>query len=562
MTRSTHTYTAVLIGLPDVALSVRGGRITLDSGRAPHVQGTLDIAFPAQSTLNALDPRLNARIRVTADAVFPTFSQSRTFNLGLRARPTRHRTAVVSLELASDEALLSDYAPLADDLTPYSHQASLRAIVNYALGKAIPGATLAAVPTGNASVATPSDAVNMIPDPSFEGDGSTYVAINCNRDIDTSWAAHGARSVNVWGASSAASCVSIGGDTGGMRLGLQAGRSYVLSATGRVKSAVGGSADPNARRVVVMYRSGTGAYQAAASSALPTTVGTATRVSVTVTLPATATEAFVRAYLGHTVGEVQWDAFRLSEKPIDPTDTATTYFDGGTADTATYQYDWSGDANKSVSRRTSLIDRAPDTLLWKAGVSALNFVHSLVQAAGYRLVCDETRTWTLRSAEYVAAGNLTFANGVDLVDATDTLSRESTWFDAQVTRYTWTDPDGTRQERIDSFALTATPTRVNLVEVAAPFPGVGRSEYAVRRAQGRGREVSATKVADWTARAEAPVIVLLDGAATQTGLTESVDFDLDNDEITVTTRTTDTLPGSIDLLGGTIDSLVGMIDAL
>jgi hypothetical protein len=186
----------------------------------------------------------------------------------------------------------------------------------------------------------------------------------------------------------------------------------------------------------------------------------------------------------------------------------------------------------------------------------------LVQANGYRLVCDEAREWTLRSADYVAPGASTFVHGVDLTEASDTLDRESTWFDGQVTRYRWEDPNGISQERADSWALTGSPTRVNLVEINAPYPGTGRSEYAVRRAQGRGREVVASRVARWDERAEQDVSVLLSGAPTQVGLTDRVEFNLDNDEVTVTTRTSDANPGSIDLLPGTIDSLAGFINDL
>lgn len=74
--------------------------------------------------------------------------------------------------------------------------------------------------------------------------------------------------------------------------------------------------------------------------------------------------------------------------------------------------------------------------------------------------------------------------------------------------------------------------------------------------------MTATTVSDWKAEAEQAITVYLDGAPIQIGATQSVTFDLDTDRMTVTTRTTDTPLGAIDLLTGTIDSLVGTIDSL
>lgn len=95
MTASTHTKEAYLLGSPRVELSVIGGRITLDAGRAPHVQARLDLPFPGhwesagggssdpltwvpdEDTLTALDPREGARIRIEVHAIFPGGAQHR-----------------------------------------------------------------------------------------------------------------------------------------------------------------------------------------------------------------------------------------------------------------------------------------------------------------------------------------------------------------------------------------------------------------------------------------------------------------------------------------------------
>ena len=82
----------------------------------------------------------------------------------------------------------------------------------------------------------------------------------------------------------------------------------------------------------------------------------------------------------------------------------------------------------------------------------------------------------------------------------------------------------------------------------------------MRRAQQRGRAVTVTVPADWTARAEAPVQIVLGGAPTQIGTVTAVTFDLGEATMTVTARTTDT-PASAWVLIPTgerwIDSPVG-----
>jgi hypothetical protein len=329
VTVSRHEYSALLIGAPDVELNLQGGSITLDAGTAPHVEGTITIAIPDGETLADLDPRQNARVRLEMEANFSTTTQERTFDLSLRDREVNHADATVTLTVASDEALLSDYAPLTDDTTPLTYQSSLADVVDYVLDAAVPGASLESGP--DPDVTTYATTRNLITDPSLQGDGSTFFSVNCTLDkTDTSWAAHGSRSLNLYSPTSSDSFVYVGGDTGAMRLGMSAGKTYVLSATGRVKNALSGAEDVHARRLTAWYYIPTAnVYTPVASDPIPTTVGEATRVSVRFTIPPEATEAFIRVYHGHANGQIQWDAFRLSEytsisTAARPTRTATS----------------------------------------------------------------------------------------------------------------------------------------------------------------------------------------------------------------------------------------------
>lgn len=553
MTASKHVYSAALIGAPDVPLHVLDGQITFDAGRAPHVTASITIAPPDLATLIALDPRLNPRVRITVDATFPTSTQNRTFNLELRRRQAAQNDALIALDLASDEQLLADYGPLADDRAPLTMQASLRQIVNYVIGTAIPGAALQ--PGADVPMRALSNASNLVPNPragvnltDWTGLGGTLTRANGGPPGSPSLISL---------AATATSGLTIVYDR--TKVSVTPGRAYRLSAF-----FIGTTGLPMTFDVVI--------YDAAGNIILdvPEQPGTPAnaweRRSLVFVTPPNAHNAALRFFstVAATSGQqINVSGVRLDEVGDDAVDDAA-YFDGDTIDSAEYRYDWGGPAHASTATRRVLVDApTPEALVWRAGQSALDFLAPLVQVVGYRLVCNELRAWTLRGEAYVAPGSLTIRYAVNMTEGTDEIDRDSgVWFDAAATRYTWDDFDGITQERTDTFAIKSPYNRLWLFEKTTPYPGPGFSAYAVRRAQGRGREVSATAVADWRANAEQPVQITLHEAAIQSGITQTVTFDLSTDEMTVTTRSIDTPAGAIDLLVGTIDALPGTIDAL
>ncbi|MDQ6524330.1 tail fiber protein [Nocardioides sp. LHD-245] len=147
---------------------------------------------------------------------------------------------------------------------------------------------------------------------------------------------------------------SVGGDAGAMRLGMVAGKTYTVSAE-MVVSNHGALGDPTRiDSVVVHHRVGAGAY-----TILSTGPGVG-RKSLTFTLPAGTTEAFVRLYNGGAYlfpnGSAfsAWRAVMLEEAP-----SAGPYFDGSTADSAanftTYDRSWTGTTNGSTSTETATL---------------------------------------------------------------------------------------------------------------------------------------------------------------------------------------------------------------
>lgn len=568
---STHVYEAALRGTPDVPLSMKAGSITLDAGRRPHVSGSITVALPTMSVLAALDPRISPSPRISVEvlASFPWGAQPRSFDLALRDRTVNLEAATVTLQVASDEALLSDFAPLIDDTAPLNFQASLRGLIGYVLSKVTPGAVLA--PSVDVAVPALADSANLIRNPRV-GTGTT--------DWFATWSSGGLTpSRQVAGGPafaptymaylSAAGVLTNGAEIyiAETAVSVTTGKQYRLSVS------LGGAAG---RQLIVdaVCFDGSGnitGYVPAVTTAM--LAGGAWSRAVTVPFETYPNTARIRVRVRATqLGGSEYvnvTAWRLSEATGDPVADGL-YFDGDTADTAQYDYAWqqtTGGAtapHASVStRKVKVAAATPAALTWKAGQDAMSFLAPLVQAAGRRLVCDEARVWTLRTEGYDPGGVLDVRHAVNLVAGSEKISRDDDdWFDAAVSIYTWTDVNGVQQQRTDAYALTPTYTRLRRFEFTTAYPGPGFAQYAVRRAQGRGREVTVTTVADWAAKAEQGITVVLEGAPIQTGETSVVTFNFDTDEMTITSRTVDTPAGAIDLLLGTIDSLAGTIDSL
>lgn len=547
MTDSTHVYTVALKGTPNVPLSKRAGSVSLDARRRPHVQGTLVIAVPSLATLAALDPRLSPPPRVVIDvlATFPWGVQHRVFDLTIRDRSVDLEAATVTLTLASDEALLSDYAPLADDITPLTYQASLRGLIGYVLGKVIPGAVLA--PGADVAVPALAASSNLIRNPRVGVGITDWLSTWSTGGLSASRQAAGGPSYAPAYLAVQATAATVGGYVylSEASLAVTPGKLYELSVD------VGANAGINVQVDAILYDAAGNIVNFATPTAI--TPGAAwKRIATSFVAVGNTVKVRPRVFINGTMPASQYvnvTAWRLSESTGDQV-ADRLYFDGGTADTAQYDYGWSQTAHASISTRKPLIDAAtPDALTWKGGQDAMRFLAPIIQAAGRRLVCDEQRVWTLRTEGYDAGGALEVRHAVNLITGSEKISRDDEdWFDAAFARWKWTDPAGVQQERTDFFALTPGYTRLRLFEFTTPYPGPGFAQYAVRRSQGRGREVTVTTTADWNAKAEQSITAVLDGAPTQTGQTSLVQFDLDNDQMTITSRTTDTPPGAWVLL--------------
>jgi len=161
---------------------------------------------------------------------------------------------------------------------------------------------------------------NLVVNPSAEIDTTSASSNGSASSVtrDTSWAAEGSASFLVAATSSSSndSYMNIGGGDqfGGLRAGLQAGKTYTISGTVRLSAPLtGGSIRAQALKIVAYQKTG-GSISGTESAQAPNVAGQ-TRLSVTMTIPSGATEAWIRFYNGAMSGggNVWWDGLMITE---------------------------------------------------------------------------------------------------------------------------------------------------------------------------------------------------------------------------------------------------------
>jgi hypothetical protein len=471
----------------------------------------------------------------TVDHVEWVPALTRTFDLGIRETAPDRASGKVTLQLASDEAILDDFAQLTDDNGPRAVESSLRGVCNYVLGKI--GAALA--PGAADANVTAYWAL-------------TNLAINPAARVDaTGWAAgSGATGVARFTTPTILGLPTIRFTASGTgQAFLNTPVQDVRVTPGQIITAsiyMASATTARPARVMLRFKDQGGAIILDSfSDAVNTSTNAAapTRLSRSRRVPPNATT--VSVFINTTVNAATQNHY-VSALMLHEGAELVPFFDGSTTNGGGYTYTYEDAPYTSTSTRAPDVERDPESLVWRAGISGMAFLHPLLLAAGLRLVCDEKRVWTLRNAGYRVDGDQAYRYGVNIETAEERLSREGDdWFDAAVYEYAWTGKDGIEQRRLDTFALSGTPTKVLRVEVPnTPYPGKGRAENIVRRAQGRGRTVTASAIPTWTEHTDQTVSVLLEGTAIQTGIAGSVEFNFENDTVTVSSRTVDTPPSA------------------
>lgn len=462
----------------------------------------------------------------------------RTFDLGIRRR-TVEFPGTATLTLATDEALLQDYAVLTDDTTPRASESSLRAVCNYVLNKVIPGKSLNATPSNDANVTAYWRVTNLVPNPSFEVDMTGWAAgtnaVNVGRTqngggvtpISGGWMAW-------WGAAAAGISFLSNTPTGAMSV--TAGRTYVHSAY-----IVATAAAPAYLMIRWWDVSGQIIYD---EYNTPVTTGTIPSGWKRLTQITTAPIGAVRVTLN-----IRWDAPASGHTVFNDAvmfyegNEVVPYFDGSTPASSTYTYSWSNTPGLSQSTRTPVVDRSPELLTWKAGQDAWTFLEALVTQSGLRLFCDEKRVWRLVPTSYALPGYVSLSppistEGADIIDRGETPD-ETTWAQGVVCRYAWNDPQLGPQLRTDA---AGSPGKVLVIDYARPFPGPGAAAVILKQVQGRGRVQNVTGRTDYAASPGMESRVVLPASPLVVGRVSSVEFGLSDGLMAVRSKGQTVIP--------------------
>lgn len=496
-----------------------------DDSRAPWITATVTIPPPSLALWALLDPAVRPIVLCNENVDgLDNWNKATSFGLRVYSR-VRNTDNSVTLTLVSAEQDLIDWTPLYPNVTAKARQASVQSIVDGLLstvyGTALRYDMIPVAGAANQQLAGPfytyEPATNLVANGSFET-GTTGWSATRGTIRTQAWS--GGLGPNMGTTTLRVEGSGTSNDTFAWTpVNLQPNTTYTMSGWVLNGAPMSSSADFRARSLCIVATVNGSAFILAQTNQGANTANGITRVTGTFTTPAMMdpTGATLRAYNGTTTGSsnpVLWDGIMIVEgNGLDTDGSAIPYFDGGTVDGtgkgAGYNYDWQGDAGNSSSTRTPVLDRASDTLVWKPGTSAWDFLQPILQALGGRIYSPVGyESWPGRPA--VASFQLVtsnfqpadiasrFVEGSTLysVEATNDLGGEfpdgtPMFADKVIIHYTWTDSLGREREAYDT-AGAAGYFKPWVLELQEPFPGAGRAQGLYQRLSARRSALTVT----------------------------------------------------------------------
>ena len=187
------------------------------------------------------------------------------------------------------------------------------------------------------------------------------------------WSKSGAYSMRIIpNNASSSTFASPGGDTGGLRLGMEGGKFYTLVVTVHLAAPQTGGVNTASRGIRVHHKVGTGNYTDLTGPQAPNAAGDY-ELRFTFAIPVGATEAFIRLWNGASLGggDVWWDNMLVTEVPSLDEPYTGPFFSGDTPNTDTESYTWDGAPNASTTTFTRLLFDSLDNPLrgpWVGGL--------------------------------------------------------------------------------------------------------------------------------------------------------------------------------------------------
>lgn len=174
-----------------------------------------------------------------------------------------------------------------------------------------------------------------------------------------------------------------------------------------------------------------------------------------------------------------------------------------------------------------------DAVLWEVGTTAWDYAHSLVDAVGLRLWCDAERRWHLDQPLDPSTSPSVYVVRMESAHELDeTLSREP-WATGVIVSYTWDGPDG---DRLTVHDTAGSGSCIYQHEVRRPYPGPGAAAAILARMRARGSLVTARQTATYDVAPGWVMQSLATDTAHQAGLVSVVRWELDTDQVEVSSR--------------------------
>lgn len=182
---------------------------------------------------------------------------------------------------------------------------------------------------------------NLVTNPSFEANTTSWVGLNTSVARSTTWSTSGAASLLVTPVAASADTSARYGSSSTLLPEFSVGSTYTVSGTIYLPVAQTGTIDGRARGITVYSWNGATPALAGQSSLAPNSAGS-TRITVSFIIPAGATALEIRFYNGanNTASNiVYWDAVSITSGS-----TTRNYADGNSAN-----WVWNGTVNNSTS---------------------------------------------------------------------------------------------------------------------------------------------------------------------------------------------------------------------
>jgi hypothetical protein len=470
-----------------------------------------------QAQMDWLDPTTGVRPVITLS---PGAGGSKVLDMGLRERRLSADGRRVILRLASDEAILQGYAPMADNETLVYSASSARAIVDDVLDVIYSGTTPTLHGTADADLTPFWELTNYVINPSVVGTTLGFQAETGTSAIDYSTTVAGALGTSSalrWTASGTGpALISFGTYTA------NAGTYYVGSCY--VRS--GTTARDMRCRINFKNSNGTTIKSVVGATTTDSAGSWGTRIFVLGLAPSGTAQATVGVEcVAGGAGQFHYgDLFMFHEATLPS--TYVDYFDGSIAPTG-YTTAWEDTAHQSQSYRVPDVDRPMEALIWQTGQSAWDFLMPLLASVNLILWCTEEGEWWLDRPEDRAGGADIVASPGTSRQGDDTLSLDAgDNLDGVVVRYAWIQQrSGATRTKQDT---AGTAGNVYVLDLAQPYPGPGTAAAILARRGGSGRSQSAEVILDYSAETGAPIVYTLPGVAGLgiLGQCTSIDFDM------------------------------------